>query len=126
MNRILIVIGSNYDAARNMAAACQRLEELLPGIRWSAVLRTRPVDCPRADFFLNRLGEAVTPLSASELTGLFKQIEQQFGRTPEHKKKGIISLDIDLLQWNDALLKPEDFRRPYVQSGLLSLNTTHK
>ena len=57
---------------------------------------------------------------------LFKQIEQQSGRTPESKNNGIIPLDIDLLQWNDTILKPEDFRRPYVQSGLLSLSTTHK
>ncbi len=126
MNWILISIGSNHDAAQNMAAACRKLEQVLPSVRWSAVMRTKPVDCPRPDFFLNRLGSASTSLSVPELHLLFKQIEQQSGRTPEGKNNGIIPLDIDLLQWNDAILKPEDFRRPYVQSGLLSLSTTHK
>ena len=37
------------------------------------------------------------------------------GRLPSHKEEGIIIIDIDLMQWNNEILKPEDFERHYIQ-----------
>lgn len=126
MNQILISIGSNFDAAHQMAAACLQLERTLPVIRWSEIMRTQPVDCVCQVPFLNRVGWAQTTGSIQELQSLFKQLERRAGRTQEGQSRGIIPLDIDLLQWNEIILKPADLTRPYVQSALLSLNITHK
>lgn len=43
------------------------------------------------------------------------------GRKQGDKAKGNIPIDIDLLQWNDQTLKPQDLQRPYVQSALAGM-----
>jgi len=50
-----------------------------------------------------------------------KAIEQSAGRRPEDKKEEKISLDIDLLSFDDRVLKPEDLKREYVVKGLEEL-----
>ena len=40
------------------------------------------------------------------------------GRLPTHKKEGKIIIDIDLLQWNGEILKPDDFKRDYMKQLL--------
>ena len=50
-----------------------------------------------------------------------KAIEQSAGRHPEDKKEEKISLDIDLLSFDDRVLKPEDLKREYVVKGLEEL-----
>jgi len=61
---------------------------------------------------------AYTTLSHSEITPLLKAIEKAAGRSKELKAVGIIPIDIDLIQWNDLVLKPEDLTRSYVRKGL--------
>ena len=72
--------------------------------------------------FLNRVGIAYTSLSATELIRHFKQIERALGRVSESKHLGIIPMDIDLLQWNDDLLKPDDLQRSYIKAGISQLS----
>jgi hypothetical protein len=50
-----------------------------------------------------------------------KAIEQSAGRRPEDKKEEKVSLDIDLLSFDDRVLKPEDLKREYVVKGLEEL-----
>ena len=47
--------------------------------------------------------------------------EQSAGRRPEDKKEEKVSLDIDLLSFDDRVLKPEDLKREYVVKGLEEL-----
>ena len=61
-------------------------------------------------------------MEVDELHALFKQIERRMGRTAEGKRQGIIPIDIDLIRWNDHLLKPDDYRRDYVQEALAQLS----
>ena len=42
-----------------------------------------------------------------------KAIEQSAGRRPEDKKEEKVSLDIDLLSYDDRILRPEDLKRVY-------------
>ena len=46
------------------------------------------------------------------------QIEKDFGRDPDDDEEGIIPLDIDLIEWNDEVIKPHDLVRPYVVAGM--------
>ena len=78
--------------------------------------------CVNPSFFLNRVGIAYTSLSTTELIRHFKQIERALGRVSESKHLGIIPMDIDLLQWNDDLLKPDDLQRSYIKAGISQLS----
>ncbi len=121
-NRIIIALGSNTNPKQNMEAACGAVELLLPAIRWSDAVYTAPEACVNPSFFLNRVGIAYTSLSATELIRHFKQIERALGRVSESKHLGIIPMDIDLLQWNDDLLKPDDLQRSYIKAGISQLS----
>ena len=52
---------------------------------------------------------------------LLKQIEKENGRLPEDKQQGIVKLDIDLLKYDDSILKPKDMEKDFVQAGLKEL-----
>ena len=51
-------------------------------------------------------------------------MERQAGRTPESKQLGIIPLDIDILTYDNQVIKAEDLRKKYVQLILRSLPDT--
>jgi 2-amino-4-hydroxy-6-hydroxymethyldihydropteridine diphosphokinase len=47
-----------------------------------------------------------------------KQIERDNGRLPEDKAQGIVKLDIDLLKFDDYVLKPKDLEKDFVMEGI--------
>lgn len=120
-NRIILSLGSNLSPKKNIDWACDELRKLLPDIVFSKAVYTKPCNWHCEDLFLNCVAIADTDYLKDELVSLFKSLERESGRTAESKIIGKISLDIDLLQWNDCILKPGDMKREYVMNGLLSL-----
>ena len=43
------------------------------------------------------------------------------GRQPSHKAEGIVIIDIDLIQWNNEVLKPDDFKRDYMNELIVQM-----
>lgn len=102
-----------------MERATTLLQEHVESIRCSEAVYTKPIGCcPGGSLYLNRVAIARSPLGVAELNALFKRIEQAVGRRPEDKANGRIAIDIDLIQWNDEVLKPDDLRREYVANAL--------
>ena len=52
----------------------------------------------------------------------FKEREQRAGRTAQSKIDGIVPLDIDIVKWNDKILKERDMEFEFMKSGLALLN----
>ena len=50
-----------------------------------------------------------------------KEIETQQGRTSLSKQTGIIPIDIDIVVWNDEVMRPRDLQHEYMQKGLRML-----
>lgn len=118
-NRIIVGLGSNQDKERNMERAVALLQAYFESICYSDAVYTVPVGGSYGGaLFLNRVAVAYSPLSPTELNILFKRIEQAVGRRPEDKAQGRIAIDIDLVQWNDDVLKPDDLSREYVADAL--------
>ncbi len=111
MNRVVIALGSNHDSEKNIAIALELLRERFPSIRISSPKYTEPEGMEGSGLFLNCMAVALTMEAPDALTAIFKQMEKKLGRTPQGKQAGIIPIDIDLLQWNDLVLKPEDLKR---------------
>lgn len=120
-NQVLLSLGSNQDSERNIRCAARLLDEYFERITYSEPVYTDPVGTGLPGPFLNQVAMACTGDTPEEITKVLKQIERRLGRTPESKISGHIPIDIDLLQWNDRILKPADLEREYVRSGLLSL-----
>lgn len=111
MNRVVIGLGSNHDGEKNISAAVELLRDRFPLIRISSPKYTEPEGIEGSGPFLNCMAVALTPEAPDALAAIFKQMEKTLGRTQEGKQAGVIPIDIDLLQWNHLVLKPEDLKR---------------
>jgi 2-amino-4-hydroxy-6-hydroxymethyldihydropteridine diphosphokinase len=58
-----------------------------------------------------------------EVIEKIKQTERAVGRSPRDKYLGKVVIDIDLIRYNDELLRPADFQREYVQQLLSDLES---
>ena len=52
---------------------------------------------------------------------LFRSIERDNGRVPEEKVYGVVRMDLDLLRFDDEVLKPNDMKQPHVLEGMKEL-----
>ena len=68
--------------------------------------------------YANALLEIDCDATYETLHTTFKQWEVDAGRTPSCKLQGIVPLDIDIIKWNDTLLKERDMQYEYMQRGL--------
>lgn len=122
LNKVIVCLGSNRDKERNIELADQLLRDHFISIYFSEAVYTEPMNMRDPSLFLNQVAIAFTSEEPDQIIDAFKQIEKKLGRTPEDKQKENILIDIDLLQWNDCILKPLDLQRSYVQSALRSLS----
>lgn len=52
-----------------------------------------------------------------EINGTLKKYEAICGRTPLSKAIGDIPMDLDIVMWNDEIIRDKDFRQEYFQTG---------
>lgn len=125
MNSCILALGSNRDRNRNVGVAVSRLKECFERVYLAEPILTEPFGVPATEPFLNLVIVAYTIHSREEVIQTLKQIEKEMGRTPEDKISGSVPIDIDLLKWNDEVLKPEDMARDYVVAGVRSIIKKH-
>ena len=111
-NRVLLCLGSNWDKEKNMERAAEMLRAHFVFIQFSQPVYTEPIDCPLSTTFLNRVAVLYSEESPARIKDVLKDKDKSCGRVP---------IDIDLLQWNDQILKAEDLTREYVLDGICSL-----
>lgn len=121
MGVYLICIGSNYNKERNILFARTQLSAVFPSIRYGDELHTEPIKINNPETFLNQMAIFTTSLTMDEVSAKLKEMESLAGRTPENKQKQQIPLDIDILMYNDTVIRPEDMKREYVIQGIQSL-----
>ncbi len=122
MNKLIISIGSNTpDKARRIADALTWLALTFRDVRASEVYRTEEYHRRHPDYF-NCVAEARTELdSAADVTALLKDFECRQGRTPQSKISGLVPVDLDLVIFNDSILRPHELEREYFLIGYRQL-----
>ena len=115
MHKCIICIGSNYNRKENLLLARRRLVDLFPTIRFTSEQETRPLFFRSPALFSNQVAMFFSEAEEERVRKELKAIEQSAGRRPEDKKEEKVSLDIDLLSFDDRVLKPEDLKREYVE-----------
>jgi len=121
MHTCIVCLGSNYNAKGSLASARIRLKELFPSICFATELQTEPLGLHNPALFSNQLAQFITRENLSAVIRFLKEIEQEVGRRPEDKTEEKVLLDLDLLMYDDAVLKPDDMKRAYVVDGLRQL-----
>ena len=117
----LICIGSNYNRKENLLLARRRLTALFPSIRFTGEQETRPLFFRNPALFSNQVARFYTDADAERVVKELKTIEKEAGREKEDKKREKVCLDIDLLVFDNRVLKPEDLKRDYILKGLEEL-----
>ncbi|MDR2950860.1 MAG: 2-amino-4-hydroxy-6-hydroxymethyldihydropteridine diphosphokinase [Prevotella sp.] len=121
MNKALLSIGTNEDKELNLDLCHQLLGNSFEQISYSDTSITTPYGNSYKNDFLNQLAIIYTDQKREDVYKLLKLIETQIGRNPSDKERGIVKIDIDLVIWNDKILKPADISRSYIKDLLASL-----
>ena len=114
----ILCLGSNLDAATRLSAARNALLSHFPNIRFSQEMVTEAIGSGFLSPFHNQVAHLTTPLDAESVRPILKGIEKAQGRLPEDKANGIVKLDIDLLVYDDCVLKAKDLEREFVIRGM--------
>ena len=113
MHKCIICIGSNYNRKENLLLARKRLADLFR--------ETQPLFFRSPALFSNQVALFFSEAEEEKVKKELKAIEKCAGRRPEDKKEEKVCLDIDLLSFDDRVLKPEDLKREYIVKGLEEL-----
>lgn len=109
-HRVIIALGSNV--SRDYLAKCMPLlREYVDVDRQSDIITTEAIGM-KSPPFANQLLRCTTDLTLDELTRLTKDTEATLER--EHGR-GVVTIDIDILQYDDTLLHLSDWEHEYVK-----------
>jgi 2-amino-4-hydroxy-6-hydroxymethyldihydropteridine diphosphokinase len=121
MNKALISIGTNVNREANLALCHKLLNGTFSEITYSNTSITTPYGNTYKDDFLNQLAFVYTSEAKEEVHKRLKSIEKKIGRNATDKVNGKVKIDIDLVIWNEEVLKPDDMERSYIVDLLPSL-----
>ena len=110
---VYLALGANLgDRRGNLAAALQRLRNVIDLDTISSVYETDPVGYLEQPRFLNIVCRGKTPLSASELLNVTQKIEIEIGRQPSFRN-GPRPIDIDILMHDNTRLTQDNLTIPH-------------
>ena len=119
MNHALISLAANDEKKETTIAHALRLiESYCVILNQTPVYRSEAAGEPQQPSYANALLQVETDQEYEELRRRFKSLEHDAGRTPASKERGIIPLDIDIISWNETLLKNKDMEYDYMKKGL--------
>jgi 2-amino-4-hydroxy-6-hydroxymethyldihydropteridine diphosphokinase len=121
MARIFISIGSNIDAEHYFNVALKELTAHFSNLYLSSVFESEAVGFDGSNF-LNMVVAADTQLDIAQVISLFKRIERDNGRKVDAKKFSPRTLDLDLLLYDDCVVKiPVELPRAEITSNAFVL-----
>lgn len=123
---VFIGVGSNTDDKdRQVAEALTFLSTVLQNMESSSVYDTEALNGRDASYS-NAVAVGLTRLPADELKVLLKLYERSRGRTAECKRQGLVPIDLDIVVFDNEILRPDDMARDYFLRGYSELNTMLK
>ena len=112
-HHIIISLASNFNQEANLEAARAQLTQLLTEAHFTSAIWTEPINSLRSEPYLNQLCKGTTAFGFNLLNEILKETEKRQGRT--HNEDGIVTLDLDILQYDDEKFHLRDWSRNYVK-----------
>ena len=118
-HHVIISLASNENQEANLEAARTQLTQLLTSVRFTSAIWTEPVNVQCSMFngqskkYLNQLCEGTTAFGEGLLCEVLKETEKRQGRT--RNEDGIVTLDLDLLEYDGVRHHLRDWERSYVK-----------
>jgi len=111
MATVYVSIGSNVDRRRNILSCLESLRHQFGQLQLSAVYENEAVGFS-GDNFYNLVVGFQTELQVQELAPVFREIESQHGRVRGGERFSSRTLDVDLLLYDDQVLKEQGLDVP--------------
>ncbi len=114
INQVYLGLGSNLgNRQENLDLACQHISESIGAIiAQSSIYETAAWGLTEQNDFLNQVICITTDYEATEVLGMILAVEQSMGRIRE-VKWGARIIDIDILYYNDAIIKLDNLTIPH-------------
>lgn len=122
MNAVIIGIGSNIDAEKNIDEMLQILKEKVEIVKVSSMIKARPIGIENQPDYTNGAVKIMTNLNSDDLTVLLKAIEDQMGRDRSAPKFGPRNIDLDIVVWNGEIVDDDYYTRDFLQQAVRELN----
>lgn len=117
-HRVILCLGSNVsDRCRRVADATRYISTIL--LDW---VYTKPYETPERDgaeiLYYNSVGIGVWDGEVTELNRIIKEYEVSNGRDAGARAAGIVPIDVDIVVWDDEVIRPNDFNSDFFKIGL--------
>lgn len=117
MNRFIISIGSNsVDRHDRVEKAVAYLMAITAVERVSMIYETEPWGGGDKEY-CNCVILGSASMDLERLSALAKEWESTNGRDEASRKAGIVPVDVDVVVWNDEVLRPRELEREYFLKG---------
>jgi len=115
MHDVIILLSSNFEPLYHMERARLYLKQVLYSVSFTRPIWTEPYHSPLPLLYQNQLVYARTFRFVEDFLIQLKRIEHELGRTAEEKRRGIVRIDIDLMQYDRTRYHLADWERPYMK-----------
>jgi 2-amino-4-hydroxy-6-hydroxymethyldihydropteridine diphosphokinase len=122
MNRVIISIGSNIEADKNIEAMLNILRTKVEVLQVSTMLKTQPIGIINQAEFTNGAVKIQTNLNKQELNKLLKDIENTLGRDRTAPKFGPRCIDLDIVVWNNAIVDDDYYTRSFIRKSVKEIS----
>ena len=121
LNSCTVGLGSNTaDRSCQIGQAIEHLLGYLENASASSVYESEAFNGKDEPYF-NAVVHGYTSHDRETIVKYLKEWEAACGRTMEDTLKGMIKIDLDLVIWNEHILRPKDFERHYFNCGYREL-----
>lgn len=116
-HNVILCLGSNTrDARMRIARAIESLSRQLTVVKTSEAY-INDDDTGRGAPYLNMVARCITTMPLDRLADMLADLETEGGRTSSSKADAVMPLDIDIVVWDNDIVSPHDFSRPYFTTG---------
>jgi 2-amino-4-hydroxy-6-hydroxymethyldihydropteridine diphosphokinase len=121
LNTVIISIGSNIDAKKNIRLMLDLLSKETEIIKVSRLVKTKPIGIEDQPDFTNGAVKIETLLQRENLNQLLKSIEDQLGRDRTTPKFGPRTIDLDIVVWNGEIVDNDYYTRDFLRNSVVEL-----
>lgn len=121
MYKVLISIASNIYAKSNIDRAMRMIRYDFPDASFTSTVITVSDDSRISFPIRNVLGVFYTDTPLIEVSGKLKTIEFALGKQSHDKESGKIVMNINLIQYDEVVIRTEDLEKDFVQKLLIEL-----
>jgi len=122
MNKVIIGIGSNIEADKNIQKMLQILQQKVTVLKVSPMIRTKPIGITDQPDYTNGAVKIETELGRSDLNNMLKAIEDDLGRDRSGPKFGPRCIDLDIVVWNGEIVDQDYYTRDFIRSSVRAID----